>query len=528
MDEPAQPSEHVQTSSTDTLPPSAQQSFFESKQFHALVIALMTTLALCPLWLVRFLPLQDYPQHLLLAHMLHTHNNPAFDYNKNFVFHFRPAPYVTFYALVLLFSQFLSPEIAGKVVMSLYVVLVAALAVRLARSSKAYPAASWVPLLLFPFAFNQHYFLGFTNYILSVPLLIFTLRDHERLASGASGVRPVMRHVLWQLALLLSHPFTFLTYVLFAVLGAMLFDRKTPGFKRALLAPLASLLVLSLWFFAMRSTSGTLVNTAFQPLRWFSFARNFNYYAFMFTGMRSLENIETGSALLWALIFLILIGAILAAPREQHIVRKRYLLFFILATLAVFVLPFARYDYTFLNLRFASVSYFLLPVCLVDVRLKSVWKWIFIICVAALMTISAAKQVRISREVEEVLPLVEKIPPNSVILPLVFNNNSAELDPSFFDTHLHVHNYYHIIVGGGLNPFIPSQPIHPVRYKPRAIPPSPPQYSPNQFNWRTYGQYYDYFLLRDPPESAEPLRQIARHAVFVASSGKWLLFKRKP
>ena len=53
-------------------------------------------LALWPLWSARFPPMQDYPQHLLHAHVLLVHDDPAFDYNRYYECAIRPV-YATFF-----------------------------------------------------------------------------------------------------------------------------------------------------------------------------------------------------------------------------------------------------------------------------------------------------------------------------------------------------------------------------------------------------------------------------------------------
>ena len=110
-------------------------------------------LALWPLWSARFPPMQDYPQHLAQAQMLAARNDPAFEYHRYFDFHLRPV-YATFYLVTLFLSRFVPIEIAGKLTLSLYPVLVTVLVARLGRRSQP-DTVSWGALLLFPMAFNQ-------------------------------------------------------------------------------------------------------------------------------------------------------------------------------------------------------------------------------------------------------------------------------------------------------------------------------------------------------------------------------------
>ena len=115
--------------------------------------------------------------------------------------------------------------------------------------------------------------------------------------------------------------------------------------------------------------------------------------------------------------------------------------------------------------------------------------------------------------------------PKARVLPLVFNRNSPELDPVYFDPHLHVHNYYHIIVGGGVNPYIPTVPVFLIRFKGGADLPAPGEYTPWNFNWEEHADSYQYFLVRSPPLPFE--FYMSEKADLIVRSGEWCLFQRK-
>jgi hypothetical protein len=160
------------------------------------------------------------------------------------------------------------------------------------------------------------------------------------------------------------------------------------------------------------------------------------------------------------------------------------------------------------------------------VNFKGISKIIFIILLAAIMLHSVAKQRHISNDIADIEPILKKIPPQSSILALVFNNNSPELDRRPFDPHITDHHYYYILIGGGiLNPYLPDSPLFPVHLKAESVFPEPGGYMPHMFKWELHGAYYNYFLIRGLTKGVLPY--ITKKAVLVERSGKWLLFKKK-
>jgi hypothetical protein len=133
------------------------------------------------------------------------------------------------------------------------------------------------------------------------------------------------------------------------------------------------------------------------------------------------------------------------------------------------------------------------------------------------------KQGRVSAEIQEIVPIVERIPPNSRILPLVFENDSPELENSF-DMHLHDHDYYHLLVGGGLSPYIIKNPLFPVYYKAEVNLSAPGEYTPGLFKWEEHSAEYEYFMVRAPLDAI--INYPAEKMKLVHHFGKWRLFKK--
>jgi hypothetical protein len=460
--------------------------------------------------------MQDYPAHMAQIHMLSHRNDPALDYRQHFDFSLRLAPYVTFYAITLPLSAAVPIEVAGKVSVSLYIIAVALLVIKLERRFQA-TFAPWGLLLFFPFAFNQQYFQGNINYLYSLPLLIFALLDHEDISKKPLSIWLLCRHLLWQLSLFFTHPFTFVIYILLAGVGALLSWKKSAQFIQTLSPPIIGTVIFLLWF-TIENGGGSAGRIWWKPL-----SSTFAWYAYMFTGMRWFDGVDMVAGGLWIGIGALGVHALFAGRHERKGFPIRLVVFFILSTIAVFVIPFGKGAYSFISVRVVAVSYFFLAMMVGQLRFEGAWRSVFIILVAAVLIHSVIKQGRISSEIDEIAPIVAKIPPNSRILPLVFDNNTPELENSF-DMHLHDHDYYHLIVGGGLSPYIIENPLFPVYYKTGVNLPAPGEYRPDLFDWESHASYYEYFLVRATSDAK--ISYGPEKIKLIGCSGKWLLFER--
>jgi hypothetical protein len=182
--------------------------------------AVLTVVAIAPVWSVAHPPLQDYPYHLARVNVLAQWDDPALAYPETFTVSAYPAPYVLSDWLTAGLGRLLGVRIAGKIVLSLYLGLFPWSLVYLARSAD--PEGGVVGLLGFLLVYNWHFHMGFVSYVLSLPIALFALGWWWR-TREADGPRP--RRSVWRatgvLALLVLQ--TYLTHVYaFGVLGFVL------------------------------------------------------------------------------------------------------------------------------------------------------------------------------------------------------------------------------------------------------------------------------------------------------------------
>src|SRR5216683_2289981 len=207
------------------------------------VMAGLTLVALLPIWTVRFLPLQDYPLHLLREYIITHYSDPVTRYYDNFIVSLFPIPYNLCDYIVVGLNLFLPITTAGKLLLTLYVVLL--------------PLSLWYALrsvdrgktVLAPASFlltyNWYFAKGMTSNLIAFPFFLFAIGYwwHHRL-------HPTWKHHLGLAGLVfcvyLAHLYCFL-YLFFSLLVlALLTFRKWNAVWPVLLAFAPSLLLLGI------------------------------------------------------------------------------------------------------------------------------------------------------------------------------------------------------------------------------------------------------------------------------------------
>jgi hypothetical protein len=485
-----------------------------------LVVAVsMTALCLVPTWSKRFVPMQDYPQHLLQAQMLTTRDDPTLDYRESFDVRLKAGSYAAFYAVTYGLDQLFPTEVAGKLAVSLYILLTGCLVVTLVLRSES-EFVPWGALLFFAVLFNQQYYLGNLNYLYSLPLLLFALLDHRAFSEGRLTTCPCLRQAFWQVVLFASHPFTFLVYLGLAGAGSLLSWPDRRRLLHALLPVAAGLLLFSIWF----ALSQDGQPDSLDRVQWKPIGRNLTFLGLPFTGMKWQDGPSAFTSVVWISIGGLMVYLSLRDRLEDRRVLDRFALFLLLTTLAALVMPFRVEEYTFINMRLSAIACFMLAMVCSRVPFRGFWALLLPVLVLGLVGHGIVKQWRISDEIARAEPVVTAIPPNARIMPLVFAHDSPELERRFFDPLLHVHNYYHVLVGGGFSPYFWKMSMTPVHYKRGAERPSPGEYRPDRFRWELHAADYEYFLVRGGPPALE--RYLGQWCERVAESGEWTLYER--
>lgn len=492
------------------------------KNVFYLSIVILSLFCLWPIWRFRFTPMQDYPQHLFISYVVATFNNPAYDWNQHYLVNLKFAPYSLFYLIQWFFYLFFNIETSGKLFFSIYIILIALLAIRTAKLCIS-DFTPWGLLLLFPFSFNQMYFFGFTNYVISIPLLFLALLDLERFVSSPLSVWSVLRQFLFQLLLLLCHPYTVLLYLVFAYISSLFSLYDSVKLKKSLVAPIFLTLMFLLWYITSSSTIELFHQTEYQVAKGLPLKGICVFYILMFTGMCWTNGLNFATSLIWLSVAgLFLFNGV--KHKKEFVVPWKMVSFLFLTLFGLVVLPYQISYYKYFNLRIAPISYFFLSIIFARIKFNKVTAYVLFGLITFMILQSANLQGKISKETEEIIPVISKMEKNNCVLPLMFDSSSNEIDPIFFyQQHMYDVSYYHIVIGGGANPLLFSNAMLPVQYRPSIYLPLP--YYLNDVNWITNQPYYRYILARGAP--LDFIQYMSMYSDFVEQSGKWVLFQRR-
>ncbi|HEX3342975.1 MAG TPA: hypothetical protein VHS09_00330, partial [Polyangiaceae bacterium] len=123
-----------------------------------------------PLWLHRWLPIQDLPQHLAtlrVVHDVHTGTAPAAGV---YVTHLGSTQYLLFYIVGDLLSYLVSVRTAGLLIMTSYMLGTVAAAYALLRSLGRDPRLC---LLAVPLLTNSQLLIGLLQFVIGIPLMLY-------------------------------------------------------------------------------------------------------------------------------------------------------------------------------------------------------------------------------------------------------------------------------------------------------------------------------------------------------------------
>ncbi|HEY4121522.1 MAG TPA: hypothetical protein VGM56_26835 [Byssovorax sp.] len=138
------------------------------RAFVALVAAL-TVLAALPLWLTRILPMQDYPQILVLARAYGAASDPASPFFGTYTTGFPLAPLALPILLLRALGAAFGLETAGRLAWTAYMIALPLCALRLLRALRH---DRWAVLLVFPIALSSWVSGGFFAFATAAPLVV--------------------------------------------------------------------------------------------------------------------------------------------------------------------------------------------------------------------------------------------------------------------------------------------------------------------------------------------------------------------
>ncbi|MEH6824036.1 MAG: hypothetical protein V7629_09030 [Motiliproteus sp.] len=480
----------------------------------ALCALLLCGAVLGALWSVRFLPLQDYPQHLFIAFATATADSATFDWLKHYDISPSLAPYNLCYLIIGGVSQLIGIEAAGKTFLSLIILLYTGFVLTQPKSDQSESIrAPWPLLLIFPLFFNQIFYMGFLNYLLALPLLLFALRYTISFATSTNPKSQLALLGPLMALVFLAHPYVFTVYL---VLGGCILWSHWGSFNtmvRLLKLFIPSGLMFVFWYLQLPKLDQPFV------FSWWDFIDGtLTYFALPFMGMRLTTNIDSITLALWAAIATVILYSLWRARDSIAWLRPSLMLWMTLLTLVLFcALPFWFGYYSYFNVRLAPLVCLLAVVTFSVLPVHRIGAAVIMVSCLGLLAIADQRHRDYSVETAAILPILEQMPANARVFPIYEDSSSAQFDPTFYyQIHAHDHHYYHTLIGGGVGPTLFPNPMLPVQYKVGALPPSPN-------SAQGLAQAYDFVLLRSPkPNMVNLFSEVMQP---IARSGPWFSFK---
>ncbi|MDA8433694.1 MAG: hypothetical protein M0Z60_12145 [Nitrospiraceae bacterium] len=371
-----------------------------------LLTALILLAALLPLiflWSADYLPFTDYPNHLAVVKVLRSYDSDPF-YREYFTVHYLnplPAPNMIFDLFAAKLFPFVDEDIAGRIFLSLYVVLSLLSVILLSRETGANSDAALLGYL--PLLYGFFFQAAFMNFLFSIPLVFLALAALLRFEKKGGG------HSLAALLCLsglvyLSHIFSFLVLALIVTIRL-----PRAGQKKIFLG------VLALCFAAV---AGYLVSAGLS-FRWPPSVAGYKLHImplYLLTyplqyydgKLADLCLALYGAALCWLLLF-------------SGVKEKRFLFAAAALAFCYAVFPFSGAGGTLIDVRFLPFAGLLFLVSLgKDNRTRYVVPFSLLGIVIALKLFgSLSYYASFSREFPKMMACMEQIGERSAVLPVV-------------------------------------------------------------------------------------------------------------
>ena len=472
-----------------------------------------------PLWVGRFLPLLDLPQHLAIATILLRHGDPAWQLAASF----EPqpgelTPYWAHYLALQWLGHLMPVDVAARVFLTLYVVALPWATMALSRALGRAPALG---LLAAPLALNANLYYGFVAYCWSVVLLLWALALLARQLDAPRAGRAAGLGLLAG-ALFFTHVQSFAFLLLAAAVLA--WCGAAPAWRRILrtwpLAP-ATLLLFVPWLY-VSTTMRPGVDRYFAPLddprpKYEAPLRRVSGFPGAIAGSYQ-DRSDDWLLAAWAIVAA---AAVLAARREAAESSAAPVVGLTAAALTCyFVLPVAIQGQWNIAQRFAWTAALLVPLL---ARRSPRWLPAATLALAAATACNAAwHHARFDREAEGFDGALASLPQGARVLGLIYDSRGKIMERW---PYLHFEQYA-IVHGGGYaaHSFAANAPL-PVRLRPGARVPAPSVWRPYEFRYDEHARFFDHFLIRDPEGAHDGSQLFGDAAEEVFREGAWRVYR---
>ncbi len=443
-----------------------------------LPMLLLAALTLCsgvaPL-IVHYLPMNDYPQDLLIARILCRYDDPGTDYCLNFTRDLGLRPYIGYYGIAWLLRSRLDEEASFRLAIVLFLLLTP-------------PAVAWytyevdpgrtaAALLVIPTLFSgNYYYLGLVNFMLSLPPFFAgcacLLRMTSRSSLRKTKILSLILFLFFAGLTFLCHAISFAMLCLMAFLYGIVGRRKTRGSLMAL--ALATGLVA--WLLTPRSAlhlgNVTLSYVAAGAPIPDLYHRGIVFYSPIASAIYLLSQIANDRSTLldgalWGIpAGIVILSAIRGRPRLSSSARKERFLLPAASLALLFLSPGAMGLIETVNMRFTAFLFLCLPALFPKGWLEKRDRAALSLFAAACLLLALISHLRFDREARDFDPILAASSPQTSTLPLSFDAQSA----FYLSTKPYLY-FGHLIqyTKGGIGMEIFGGPHMPVRMRERMV-----------------------------------------------------------
>ena len=444
--------------------------------------ALFVLLCIAPVWVFEFVPLTDYPRHLLIAHVI---KNGGRGVENFFELNLLAVPNSLGHFLIAALNFFVPIFVAGKVFLSVLIGLFAFGTQYFFGSLNK--RNNWLPFFAVVFLFTAPFAAGLINFLLAMSISFFALgywaRNIERLRKREMAILSAL-----VLLVFLSHLMAFF-FLFFITAVAAFFSFNKPKAVVASISHFALAFAVSALFFFATARN----DSSFLPITWSNLWQKWNDFWCL---LAPIGNDFGRAAMLFAFL------AFSAAACELFWVKKSKRIHFrgcikagffasvVFGLLLSLLLPSWMGSYGFITSRLALFLLFI-SIAIVGEPQKNFFKKIFIplvglaaVCAVASAFLFFSQQQQGIADHVSATNLVEM---DSRLLPL------SDWDASFFPSWLHSYCYY-LIEKGGVAPYIGLTKMWPIDYKDESFKIAPPQQQTWRYSNESHAQNFDYVL----------------------------------
>jgi hypothetical protein len=483
--------------------------------------------SLVPLWLPRFLPLLDLPNHLGAIAIWHRYREAAWGYSKYYDLNLLPLPYWGYFFPVHMLAYLMPIEVANKIYLSAYALALPVGAALLAHRMGRSP---WLALFAFPLIFNMNFMFGFITFCAGMAFLFYALFALDRFLerpTGASGAAVA----LLSIGLYLMHV---LPWLFFGVAAMVLLFCH--GWHPRRIAAAAALMLpsLLLGIYGFKASANGTTAVVQGPLQWDAKLEKI-LGVMQAVPVRLLTSWSTDDKPYYVLLLLTLLWLALAltgrrdeSPRASTGYPYRLELIALLSLLGALFLPMHQLkpvDLWMIGGRFVSLTALfaaLLPAG--PIRGRRMWLLGGVVAISIYYPLAlAAHWQKYDRRAASFRRLIRKVPRGSSTLTLVMGDGTdPDCDPQAVPWLMY--SSYSQYFSGGFNPWTLSTGF-PMIKKPGKELPSPAWKAPSTFRMDEHGVHYDYILIYNegidysmfgPDDSGR--------APLVAHDGAWRLY----